>query len=221
MGYLYSLRDISLTLKPREKKGVPVEVFKNLSLEFAEGEFTAIVGPSGSGKTTLLKLLEGFLKPDEGEVVFRGNDLALFSQERLLQYRNHDIGMVFQFFNLIPLLTVLENVAMPALIAKKSKDEAYSRATGLLSQVGLEGKLCRKPTELSGGEQQRVAIARALMNNPAVILADEPTGNLDKKAKRAICELFCQINREMGVTLIVVTHDEGFADSASTIVTLG
>ena len=220
MSKLYDLKEVSLTLQSWSKGGLPVELFKGLSVDFEEGEFTAIVGPSGSGKTTLLNLLEGFLKPDSGSVLYRGEDIAAFSDKQMMHYRNHDVGMVFQFFNLIPLFNAVENVAVPALIANTPKVEAYARAEELLCRVGLKDKLSSRPTELSGGEQQRVAIARALMNKPGVILADEPTGNLDKKATRAICELFEQVNQELGIALIVVTHDEHVAASASTIVTL-
>ncbi|MCR4418140.1 MAG: ABC transporter ATP-binding protein [Ignavibacteria bacterium] len=184
-----------------------LEVLKGISLEIYENEILEIVGASGAGKSTLLHILGTIDKPDEGKIYFYGQDLLLMKDEELSQFRNQNIGFVFQFHHLLPEFTALENVIIPMMINRKSFDEAKPRAIELLEYVGLGERLNHKPSELSGGELQRVAIARALANNPKVIFADEPTGNLDTQNSQNIIQLIQNLNRELGQTFVIVTHN--------------
>lgn len=193
-----------------------VDLFNNLSLSFEQGEFAVILGPSGSGKTTLLNLIAGFVKPNSGEILVNGQDIAKLSEMEVCRYRNAHLGFIFQFFNLIYSLNAEENVLVPLLLSGVNKNEAEQRASELLERVGMLQRKRHYPSELSGGEQQRVAIARALANSPEIILADEPTGNLDKKTGETILELLCEIHQE-GKTLIVVTHDTRIAKLATRV----
>lgn len=189
-----------------------VSAVDNISLTMPTGAFSVIIGKSGSGKSTLLSLLGALDKPTSGEILVGENDITKLSDVKLIHYRREKIGFVFQGYNLIPNLTALENVMLPMEFIGKSKEERLKRATKLLAEVGIEGsKLDRKPTRLSGGEQQRVAIARALANNPQLILADEPTGNLDSKTGKIIIDLLRELARKERTTIVAVTHDQGIA----------
>jgi len=184
-----------------------VDVLKNVSLEVREGDFLAIEGPSGSGKTTLLNLLGGLDGPDKGEILVEGENINEFSEKKMSEYCSCKIGIVFQFFNLMPYLTALENVLLPKMFSSGIKKEDEKRARDILFKVGVEGLWNSKPVQMSGGEQQRVAIARALIGNPKVLILDEPTGNLDSQNSQDIFQLLKSINRDEKTTMIIGTHD--------------
>jgi len=192
---------------------------ENISIEIKNGEFTAIVGPSGSGKSTLMHILGCLDKPTEGEYFFRGREVSKLSDNSLAEIRNKQIGFVFQFFNLLPRTSALKNAELPLLYAGVDKEERHSKALKILSSLGLSERVNSTPGQLSGGEQQRVAIARALINNPSVIFADEPTGNVDTKTSREIMKIFQSLNKR-GNTIIVITHDPEVATYASRIITV-
>jgi len=185
-----------------------LEVLKGLNFSIAKGEMLGVVGASGAGKSTLLHVIGALDKPTEGSVVFNNQDIFKMNKIQLAGFRNKRIGFVFQFNNLLPEFTAIENVMLPAIINKKRKDEAAIEAKRILTEVGLKDRINHRPGKLSGGEQQRVAIARALMNEPDLILADEPTGNLDSKTSEDIYELFFRMNREKGQTFVIVTHND-------------
>jgi len=193
---------------------VPVEALRGVNLKVEEGEFLSVLGPSGSGKSTLLNLIGALDKPTDGKVFVDGVDVSTLNENELANLRRK-IGFVFQFFNLIPRFTALENVELPMAIAGVGKEERRKRAAELLETVGLADRMNHKPTELSGGEQQRVAIARALTNNPRFLLMDEPTGNIDSKNAYEIIQLVKKLNREKGVTIVMVTHDQRLAAEAT------
>lgn len=200
-----------------------VEVLKGLDLHIKKGEIVAIVGPSGAGKTTLLQILGTLDKPlKEQDFELSINDISLknLSDKELSNFRNNHIGFIFQFHQLLPEFSALENVCIPAFIGKKSKKEAETRAKELLEFLGLSHRIHHKPSELSGGEQQRVAVARALINNPSVILADEPSGNLDSESAKNLHELFFKLRDEFGQTFILVTHNEELAEMADRKLTM-
>lgn len=188
-----------------------LEIFKNLNLEIHAGEALAIVGASGSGKSTLLHLLGALDKPTNGKVFFEGRDLATLSPDEQARFRNRKLGFVFQFHHLLPEFTTLENVAIPGFIAGENRKLALERARGLVEKVGLKDRMDAKPATLSGGERQRAAIARALLMNPAMVLADEPTGNLDENTGKRVGELLLSLNRELGMTFVIVTHNRELA----------
>ena len=188
-----------------------LQVLKDINLHINKGEVVSIVGPSGAGKTTLLQIIGTLDKPDSGTICLDGIDVNKLSTRKLSDFRNQHIGFVFQFHQLLPEFTALENVMIPAYIAGKSNSEAKQRALELLEFMGLSDRANHKPAELSGGEKQRVAVARALVNKPAVILADEPSGSLDSKNKAELHQLFFDLRDKFGQTFVIVTHDEGLA----------
>ena len=186
---------------------VLVQALKGINLRVRRGESICIMGPSGSGKTTLLNIIATIDKPTKGEVSVCGEDVTKMSETQLAKFRLKNIGIVFQFYNLLPELNALENVMLPLLLTGIPKSKARSIALDLLNKVGLSSKANHKPAELSGGERQRVAIARAIANNPKILLADEPTGNLDLESKKQVLELFKELNMSEGITMIIVSHD--------------
>ena len=208
---LLSANDLSKTYKLGRRK---LEVLKGVSLDIHEGEFVAITGASGSGKSTLLQLLGGLDKPTRGETRFGETNLAKLSDRKLSTFRRQTVGFVFQFFYLQPFLRLESNVAVPAMFARTKRAERRARAQELTEKVGLADRLRHYPKELSGGQMQRAAIARALFNRPKILLADEPTGNLDSQNGRAIIDLFEAIRDELGTTIVVVTHDADIAARA-------
>ena len=188
-----------------------LQVLKGIDLHIDKGEVVSIVGPSGAGKTTLLQIIGTLDKPDKGSVMIDNTDVSQLSEKRLADFRNQHIGFVFQFHQLLPEFTALENIMIPAFIAGKSRHEARERAEELLAFMDLSDRAGHKPNELSGGEKQRIAVARALVNNPAVILADEPSGSLDSKNKTDLHRLFFDLRDKFGQTFVIVTHDESLA----------
>ena len=186
-----------------------LEVLRGVDLDIAQGEIVSIVGPSGAGKTTLLQIIGTLDIPQEGEVRYEGKNVLTLRDKELAHFRNRNIGFVFQFHQLLPEFTMLENVAIPALLGGDNRNDAYDRARRLLERMHLADRLDHKPSQLSGGECQRVAVARALINSPKVILADEPSGSLDSQNKQELHRLFFELREELGQTFIIVTHDEG------------
>ena len=195
-----------------------IDVLKNISLEIASGEIVSITGKSGAGKTTLLQITGSLLKPDSGSVIIDNTDLFGLSEKKLSRFRNSHIGFVFQFHQLLPEFTALENVCIPAYIGGKTKKETESRAKELLEFLNVSHRMTHKPSELSGGEQQRVAVARALINKPSVIFADEPSGNLDSKNKQELHELFFKLRDQFHQTFVIVTHDQSLADMSDRVI---
>jgi ABC-type lipoprotein export system ATPase subunit len=206
--------------KTYQMGGQPLTVLSGVDLELQRGEFVALQGASGSGKSTLLQLLGGLDAPSEGEIIFKGKSLRHQTPQAAAIFRGQHVGFVFQAYHLLPDLDALENVCLPALVQRAPQAKAESRARELLAAVGLANRMTHLPTELSGGEQQRVAIARALMNEPEIILADEPTGNLDTGTEAEIIALLAQLHREHNLTLLVATHDNVVAAAAQRIVQL-
>ena len=192
-----------------------LEVLKGVSVTIGDGEIVAIVGPSGAGKTTLLQIIGTLDTPNGGQVLYDGTDVLALKQRELAHFRNRNIGFVFQFHQLLPEFTTIENVAIPALIGGDKRSDAYDRARQLLDYLGLSQRLDHKPAQLSGGERQRVAVARALINNPKVILADEPSGSLDTQNKLELHQLFFDLRDKFHHTVVIVTHDETLASSAN------
>lgn len=188
-----------------------LEVLKGVSISLQKGELATIVGPSGCGKSTLLHILGTLDTPDKGQITMNGTDFSNLKGKQLAAFRNKHIGFVFQFHHLLPEFNALENVSIPAWIAGRKRNEVKQAATELLKKMGLENRLTHKPSELSGGEQQRVAVARALINKPSVVLADEPTGNLDSAHARELHQLFISLKNELGQSFLIVTHNEELA----------
>ena len=214
-----AIRVVELT-RTFEVGETTVEALRSISLEVARGQFVALVGPSGSGKSTLLNLVGGLDRPTSGQLWVDDVELSASKEKALIDHRRRRVGFVFQSFNLLPRLTALENVALPLMFVGLPERERTERAGQLLAQVGLSDRLDHRPTQLSGGEQQRVAIARALVNRPAIILADEPTGNIDTATGAEIMDLLRRLNREQGVTLLLVTHDAEAASFADRVIQL-
>jgi len=192
-----------------------LEILKGVDLHIKKGEFVSIAGASGAGKTTLLQLLGTLDDIQAGSLIINNKEVNKLSQKELSKFRNKEIGFVFQFHNLLVEFTALENVCLPAYIAGKSKKEAEAKATEILTMLGIQERLSHKPNELSGGEQQRVAVARALINSPAIILADEPSGNLDSKNAKNLHNLLLKLNQETGQTIVIVTHNNELANMAN------
>jgi putative ABC transport system ATP-binding protein len=199
---------------------MPVKALTNVDLEFEQGEFTAIVGPSGSGKTTFLNMIGGLDKPTSGKIIINDTEITGLSDSKLIDFRLHNIGFVFQAYNLLPVLTAKENVSFIMLLQKADPKIMDARATELLKQVGLEDKMNVRPSKLSGGQQQRVAVARALASKPRFILADEPTANLDTESAFNLLDIMARLNKEENVTLIFSTHDQRVIERARRVVTL-
>jgi len=197
-----------------------VNALAGIDLEIAEGEFTAFVGPSGSGKSTLLHIVGGLDKPTSGKITVNGQDLSKASDSELSAYRNKNVGFVFQSFNLHPTYNALENVAIPCIFTRLPTPERIKLAAEALEAVGLSERARHRPNQLSGGERQRVSIARALVNNPRVIIADEPTGNLDSGTGGKIMELLLKLNKERGITLLIATHDVNLTEQAERVIIL-
>lgn len=209
-----------ITLHDIHKSFGTLEVLKGINLTINRGEVVSIVGPSGAGKTTLLQILGTLDRPDCGRVLFDGIDISEYKEKQLSAFRNRHIGFVFQFHQLLPEFTAVENVMMPALIGGTSMNEARTRAMEMLDYMRLTDRATHKPSELSGGEKQRVAVARALVNRPQVILADEPSGSLDTQNKEELHQLFFDLRRELGQTFIIVTHDETLASTTDRTIRL-
>lgn len=209
-----------ISVKNINKSFGPLQVLKDVSLEIRRGEVVSIVGASGAGKTTLLQIIGTLSSPDSGSVHISGHSLFDMKEEELARFRNQRIGFVFQFHQLLPEFTALENVMIPALIAKRDKEEAKRKAMELLSFLGVAERAEHKPSELSGGEKQRVAVARALINDPDVILADEPSGSLDSKNKEELHKLFFDLRDKFGQTLVIVTHDSELAAISDRVINM-
>ena len=197
------------------KGGVDVNALSNVNFELEKGDLVAIIGDSGSGKSTLLHLLAGVDKPTSGDIFIQDKNITKFNKDEMTIFRRRNIGVVYQFFNLIPNINVRKNILLPLLLDNKKADEEYLKE--ILSILGIEGKLDRYPKQLSGGEQQRVAIARSLITRPAIILADEPTGNLDRKNSEEITGLFRLVNKRLNSTIMIITHDEKVANSCDKV----
>ncbi|MCJ7554669.1 MAG: ABC transporter ATP-binding protein [Ignavibacteriaceae bacterium] len=198
-------------------KNVKLDVLRGISIEVEHEKISVIIGASGAGKSTLLHLLSGLDKPDSGKVFFDGKDIFRYGDEKLSKFRNQNIGFIFQFHHLLPEFTALENVAIPLMISGLSLNKSIERAKALLDSVGLTERLDHKPAELSGGEQQRVAVARALANNPKIIFADEPTGNLDSANSESIHKLLFELRDRLKITFIIVTHNPGLVKLADKV----
>ena len=197
------------------KGGVEVNALSNVNFELEKGDLVAIIGDSGSGKSTLLHLLAGVDKPTSGDIFIQDKNITKFNKDEMTIFRRRNIGVVYQFFNLIPNINVRKNILLPLLLDNKKADDEYLKE--ILSILGIEGKLDRYPKQLSGGEQQRVAIARSLITRPAIILADEPTGNLDRKNSEEITGLFRLVNKRLNSTIMIITHDEKVANSCDKV----
>lgn len=209
-----------LVAKDLYKNYGPIPVLKGVSLDISRGELVSIVGASGAGKSTLLYVASSLEKADKGSLYFEGQDIAQLNNKALAKYRNEHIGFVFQFHHLLPEFTAIENICIPGWIAKKAKKELDKKAMELLDFMGLADKASKKPNSLSGGEQQRVAVARALINDPHLIFADEPTGNLDSENAYALHELFIQLRNTMNQSFLIVTHNEDLADRCNRKLTM-
>ena len=199
------------------RAGRALQVLKDINLDIAEGEFLALMGPSGSGKSTLLNLIAGIDRADGGSIEIEGVDIATLAEAGLTAWRSDHVGFIFQFYNLIPVLTALENVELPLVLKDMSRRERRERASLLLGLVGLSERLDHYPGQLSGGEQQRVAIARAMVTDPSILVADEPTGDLDRASAEEVLGLMRQVNEEFGKVIIMVTHDPRAAEKAHVI----
>ncbi|NUO83668.1 ABC transporter ATP-binding protein [candidate division KSB1 bacterium] len=211
---IVQVRNVS---KSYYRDSLKIPVLENITLEVPAGEFLALMGPSGSGKSTLLNLIAGIDRPDTGSIVVANDEVTTLSESDMADWRAHHIGFVFQFYNLIPVLTAFENVELPLLLTKLSKKEREEHVKTALGVVGLSDRMKHYPKQLSGGQQQRVAIARAIVADPTLIVADEPTGDLDKVAATEILTLLERLNREFKKSIIMVTHDQRAADKAHTV----
>ena len=209
--------EIRQLVKSYQRGGESVPVLRDLDLDIAAGDFVALMGPSGSGKSTLLNLIAGIDKPDSGKLLVSGVDIAQLSEHALAHWRAQNVGFIFQFYNLMPVLTAFENVELPLLLTPLSASERREHVLTALQMVGLQDRMRHYPGELSGGQQQRVAIARAIITDPRIVVADEPTGDLDRSAADDILNLLTRLNKELGKTIVMVTHDPHAASFASHI----
>lgn len=214
MTPLVQVKNVSKVYK---RDSLEIPVLQNLSLDVPEGEFVALMGPSGSGKTTLLNLISGIDQPTSGSIIVAGTDIAQLNESALAKWRSNNIGFVFQFYNLMPVLTAYENVELPLLLTNLSKKEKKERVEMVLKVVGLGDRMDHYPKQLSGGQQQRVAIARAIVSDPTLIIGDEPTGDLDRKSAEEILILLERLNQEFKKTIIMVTHDPHAAERARVV----
>jgi putative ABC transport system ATP-binding protein len=214
------LVEIEHLVKAYKRGGQTVPVLTDITLSIAQGDFTALMGPSGSGKSTLLNLIAGIDKPDSGILRVNGLDIGSLSESRLAAWRAANVGFIFQFYNLMPVLTAYENVELPLLLTGLSRRERRERVELTLAMVNLQDRMDHTPNELSGGQQQRVAIARAIVTDPALIVADEPTGDLDRVSAADVLSLLQRLNQELGKTIIMVTHDANAAAHAKTLIHL-
>jgi len=213
--YLYSVFSSRMINAKNIKKSFgSLDVLKGIDMHIGTSEIVTIVGPSGAGKTTLLQIIGTLMRPDSGTVEINSSDISYLKDRSLAAFRNKQIGFVFQFHHLLPEFTALENICIPGFIAGRAKNEVEKRSMELLQMLNLEARAEHKPSELSGGEQQRIAVARALINNPAVILADEPSGNLDTQNKNELHQLFFELRKKLGQTFVIVTHDKELAGMA-------
>ncbi len=212
-----TLVEVKNVTKVYKRDTLEIPVLQNISLDVPEGEFLALMGPSGSGKTTLLNLISGIDQPTAGSIVIAGTDIAKLNESALAKWRSRNIGFVFQFYNLLPVLTAFENVELPLLLTNLSKKEKKERVESVLKVVGLADRMDHYPRQLSGGQQQRVAIARAVVTDPTLLIGDEPTGDLDRKSAEEILTLLGRLNSEFKKTIIMVTHDPHAAESAHKI----
>ena len=215
-----ALVDIQHLVKSYRRGDQIVPVLTDITLNIAAGDFTALMGPSGSGKSTLLNLIAGIDKPDDGILRVAGLDITQLSEAELADWRAAHVGFIFQFYNLMPVLTAFENVELPLLLTSLSRKERRERAEMTLAMVNLTDRMDHYPSELSGGQQQRVAIARAIVTDPTIIVADEPTGDLDRKSASEVLDLLNQLNKELGKTIVMVTHDGHAAARAKSIIHL-
>ncbi len=211
---LIEIHDVS---KSYRRDSLEIPVLSNITLGIQEGDFIAFMGPSGSGKTTLLNLIAGIDKPTEGRIFVAGTDITELSESELAVWRSRNVGFIFQFYNLIPVLTAIENVELPLILTSLSKAERRAHAETALGVVGLADRMHHYPRQLSGGQEQRVAIARAIATDPAILVADEPTGDLDKVSAEEVLNLMERLNRELGKTILMVTHDPRAAERARLI----
>jgi putative ABC transport system ATP-binding protein len=212
--------EVKNVTKVYHRDRIEIPVLRNLTITVPEGEFLALMGPSGSGKTTLLNLVAGIDRPDMGEIVVGGTNIAALNESDLARWRSNHVGFIFQFYNLLPVLTAFENVELPLLLTKLSKADRRNRVDLALTLVGLGDRMRHYPKQLSGGQEQRVAIARAIVTDPTVLVADEPTGDLDKASAGEIMELLDRLNKEFGKTIVMVTHDPRAAEKAHTVMHL-
>ncbi|MGE5278799.1 MAG: ABC transporter ATP-binding protein [Acidobacteriota bacterium] len=215
-----ALIDIDHVEKVYRREQITIPVLNDINLEVPEGEYVALMGPSGSGKTTLLNLIAGIDSPTRGRIVIGGRDIATMSQTELAEWRSHTIGFIFQLYNLLPVLNAFENVELPLLLTKLSKKERRKHVETALSIVGLADRMDHYPRQLSGGQEQRVAIARAIVSDPKILVADEPTGDLDAKSAEEILDLLRRLNEEFDKTIVMVTHDPRAADRAHRMIHL-
>ena len=212
-----TLIEVQNLSKSYRRDSLEIPVLRNISLNVSEGEFIAFMGPSGSGKTTLLNLIAGIDRPSEGRIVIAGVDVTKLAETELAAWRSRNVGFIFQFYNLIPVLTAVENVELPLILTPLSKKQRRAHAETALEVVGLAGRMHHYPRQLSGGQEQRVAIARAIATDPAILVADEPTGDLDKISAEEVLDLMDRLNRELIKTILMVTHDPRAAERARSV----
>ena len=209
--------EVQNVYKAYKRESIEIPVLENITLSIPEGEFLVLMGPSGSGKTTLLNLIAGIDRPTRGSIKVAGDEVSTLSESKLAEWRSRHIGLIFQFYNLLPVLTAFENVELPLLLAPLSKKQRREHVDTALNIVGLSDRTAHYPRQLSGGQQQRVAIARAIVADPTILLADEPTGDLDRKSASGVLSLMEQLNKDFKKTIVMVTHDPHAAESARVI----